>query len=959
MQIARQAGWNDLKPDDIETRVKTAILALEEAGYIKRGQNMPRVFATSILSKNAIEAIEKINQSTLIHPDEKTHAVRIIKKLFSNKHQTNTDKDGESRVDYLADVLGLKTERVVRIVTWLREEGILADQQDLHAFIGKNTRTGDSIAQLNRVLNTEKAMLDVFGSSEPNWSFKEFTQKVQEHLPAAIPKHIKILINFWKIKNWLGRDNDGASDMGLVLRHDIDTLRQWFAHKASLADFIVRYVADLAKNLDKSPNKDWLEVHFSVGELKNAFNTGQLNAVSLDEIEDTLFYLTRLGVLKIEGGFLVLYQRLAITRLEQDNRKQYTLDDYKKLAKYYEVKKEQIHIVGKYAQMMLDDEKRAKGLVQDYFGLTYDDFLHKYFNQEERRALKRNITASRFNKWFGNLSPKQLQIIQDDKSRAIVVFAAPGSGKTRVLVHKLASLYQLEDVKHEGLLMLTFSRSAVHEFKTRLFEIMGNAASYIEIKTFHSYCFDLLGRVGDLKNAGNVVYEATKKIQAGEVETNRIAKTVLVIDEAQDINAEQFELITTLMAHNEDMRVIAVGDDDQTIYAFAGASPEYMRKFLTDFKATSYDLTENYRSHKNIIKFCNGFAWHIKERLKTQDVMAVHDNQGCVSVVNFTGDVSPYLLEQVRLAYDGMRSVAILTQTNEEAIWLAGQLGQAGIAHKLVQGSQGFALQDLLEMRVFEHYLAIHSGQITLNEEQWQNAKQRSDNYLAGSCHLSLLHNIIKSFELAQPKRKYVSDWRMFIQESCLEDFYHAEKGVVMLSTIHKSKGREFDHVFVLIDKNSRNHTPDDTRKREFYVAFSRAKSDLMVLSNDDALLELLPKDHVNHLTHQGTYQEKRELILHLCHKDVYLNRFYDFQIAIRRLQAGADLRVSYLGCFDENNEQVLAFSNKFKNELTKYTNKGYQLNHAKVNFVALWHAQDRQEIRIVLPIIHLSKTTT
>ena len=283
----------------------------------------------------------------------------------------------------------------------------------------------------------------------------------------------------------------------------------------------------------------------------------------------------------------------------------------------------------------------------------------------------------------------------------------------------------------------------------------------------------------------------------------------------------------------------------------------------------------------------------------------------------------------------------------------------AGIAHKLVQGSQGFALQDLLEMRVFEHYLAIHSGQITLNEEQWQNAKQRSDNYLAGSCHLSLLHNIIKSFELAQPKRKYVSDWRMFIQESCLEDFYHAEKGVVMLSTIHKSKGREFDHVFVLIDKNSRNHTPDDARKREFYVAFSRAKSDLMVLSNDDALLELLPKDHVNHLTHQGTYQEKRELILHLGHKDVYLNRFYDFQVAVRRLQAGADLRVSYLGCFDENNEQVLAFSNKFKNELTKYTNKGYQLNHAKVNFVALWHAQDRQEIRIVLPIIHLSKTTT
>lgn len=113
LQIARQAGWNDGRPDEIETRVKTAILALEDAGYIKRGQNMPRVFATSIISKNAIEAIDKINASTLIHPDEKESARRIIKKLFSQKSQASTDEDGESRVDYLADVLGLKIERVV------------------------------------------------------------------------------------------------------------------------------------------------------------------------------------------------------------------------------------------------------------------------------------------------------------------------------------------------------------------------------------------------------------------------------------------------------------------------------------------------------------------------------------------------------------------------------------------------------------------------------------------------------------------------------------------------------------------------------------------------------------------------------------------------------------------------------------------------------------------------------
>jgi ATP-dependent DNA helicase RecQ len=62
LEIARKAGWDD-NVVEIETRVTTAIAALEDAGYLKRGQNMPRVFANSILSKTAQEAIEKINAS--------------------------------------------------------------------------------------------------------------------------------------------------------------------------------------------------------------------------------------------------------------------------------------------------------------------------------------------------------------------------------------------------------------------------------------------------------------------------------------------------------------------------------------------------------------------------------------------------------------------------------------------------------------------------------------------------------------------------------------------------------------------------------------------------------------------------------------------------------------------------------------------------------------------------------
>lgn len=93
----------------------------------------------------------------------------------------------------------------------------------------------------------------------------------------------------------------------------------------------------------------------------------------------------------------------------------------------------------------------------------------------------------------------QSQIINDADSPYIVVAAGPGSGKTRVLVHKLASLIILESVKSEQLLMLTFSRAAATEFKKRLVELIGNAANYVEIKTFHSYCFDLLGKSAGLR----------------------------------------------------------------------------------------------------------------------------------------------------------------------------------------------------------------------------------------------------------------------------------------------------------------------------------------------------------------------------------------------------------------------------------------------------------------------------
>ena len=108
LEIARQAGWDD-SVADIETRVKTAISALETAGYIKRGRNVPRVYATSILVKNMQEAVYMIDSSPLFDEKERLSAKRIIKFLISSRSRADAgNDDAESRIDYIADKLAIE-----------------------------------------------------------------------------------------------------------------------------------------------------------------------------------------------------------------------------------------------------------------------------------------------------------------------------------------------------------------------------------------------------------------------------------------------------------------------------------------------------------------------------------------------------------------------------------------------------------------------------------------------------------------------------------------------------------------------------------------------------------------------------------------------------------------------------------------------------------------------------------
>ena len=96
----------------------------------------------------------------------------------------------------------------------------------------------------------------------------------------------------------------------------------------------------------------------------------------------------------------------------------------------------------------------------------------------------------------------------------------------------------------------------------------------------------------------------------------------VIVDEYQDIDADQYELVSLVAGKSREegerkMAILAVGDDDQNIYRFRGASVEFIRRFQRDYQAGIHYLVENYRSTANIVNAANYLIAHNTDRMKT------------------------------------------------------------------------------------------------------------------------------------------------------------------------------------------------------------------------------------------------------------------------------------------------------------------------------------------------------
>ncbi len=216
--------------------------------------------------------------------------------------------------------------------------------------------------------------------------------------------------------------------------------------------------------------------------------------------------------------------------------------------------------------------------------------------------------------------------------------------------------------------------------------------------------------------------------------------------------------------------------------------------------------------------------------------------------------------------------------------------------------------------------------------------------------------NILHTFEETNEK-KYRTDLEMFLHESKIEDFYSEEKGVITISTMHKSKGREFDNVYMLLANTDMG---TDEEKRKLYVGMTRAKKLLHIhyFGNAfDRFAEYATTDEID----MHTYPKPSELILQLSHRDVFLNFFKGKKSLIfQQLKGGTHLFVKGNRLYvqvDGKLQSVLQFSAKCNKNVKRLTASGYKPYDAVVRFICAWKGkQDTEESAVILADIYFRR---
>ncbi|QDN57927.1 MULTISPECIES: UvrD-helicase domain-containing protein [unclassified Streptomyces] len=446
------------------------------------------------------------------------------------------------------------------------------------------------------------------------------------------------------------------------------------------------------------------------------------------------------------------------------------------------------------------------------------------------------------------LTDEQLAVVEQPWDARVLVTAGAGAGKTHTLVRRLDALCGHEDpeqaLEAAEILVLTFSRAAARELRERISR-HGERAHRVRARTFDAWAYEVLLQAHPDSEWGEVGFDeriaaATRAIEKGALEIgDAVSPAHVVIDEVQDLLGGRRELVETLLDRYQDScGFTVVGDAAQSVYGFQiadlGERADETGRFF-DWLRCSYPddlvelrLTQNFRATTAEARVALAHGPLLQQVTDPDEAGRLYDELRdlLLDPANGLGDLDDeFTLGGLRDLSD---TCAVLTRDNQQALVISGLLHAHGIDHRLRRP---------LEERPVPYWVAelLRRTEATgLTEDRFSTLL--SEIPLPYEPNAAALWTVLRRVARGAGRgvldldrlRRAVADGRF------PDEVADPETSRIVLSTVHRAKGLEFDRVIVLtpptlaeFHKRYQDELDLPAEARALYVAMTRARQDL------------------------------------------------------------------------------------------------------------------------------------
>ncbi len=871
-----------------DDRVRTSIAWLEEARLARRDENLTSIFPSSLRVRSYREAYERIvreGSKRGIRQDVRERMLKVVRRV------AEADPDVGISTDELINECGCSIQQLRYIFSALDQLGIASNDMRITVYVHAGVDNA-SKRRLALARELEQALIAELREEAPDQEINTWTrlalrplsQRLREkEISNPLPERLVRLLRSLSAD---GRDEPDATRSIEIRARDLETIgvrlrRNWMSIEriarlrrdgaALLLEHLIAKVPAGVRGVD-------LLVETTYGDLEKAIK-GDLalrselrNRVTQPLVDRALLWMHEQEVITLNRGLTVF--RPAMTLKVTRDGKPFTVADFRPLKEHYSQKTAQIHFVAEFARLGMADIRLALRLAMDYFEFDNETFVRKWFKGKEQ-ALRRETLPEHYEqivKQLGNRA--QEKIVADERERTnVLVLAGPGSGKTRVLVHRIAYLIRVRRENPRRILALTYNRHAAVQVRRRLHDLIGNVANGVYVMTCHALALRILG-ISFSQTAGdpdedtfrNILQDAAQLLSSEEgsagVRREQLIGQLswILVDEYQDIGRPEYELVSALAGRtlaDEDARLnlFAVGDDDQNIYAWKGASVAFIRRFAEDYRAREEYLVENYRSSRNIIDAANLCIEPARDRLKRGQVLRVDSGrkatppggrwsrldrmaQGRVQILHLQGG-------QTTQAVTAIAELRRLSELDPDWRWNRcaivarhwSDLESVRSACELHGIPTQNAREDAASFwraRGTQEFLGAlrSSGAATVTKRTLERHRDECSEDPWGELLAQALDELL--LEESAATRLPVTFVQNWLGEWSRE--VRRKQQGLLLTSAHRAKGLEFDHVAILDGRwqaPSRGEDPEAPR-RLYYVAMTRARETLTLLRVDN-----------------------------------------------------------------------------------------------------------------------------